>query len=497
MLNLSKLLEENIRLKEGLRREREISSGLRLENQSLKKRVSDLEIKLSELESLIKSQSTQINKLTLQLGLNSSNSSIPPSQDGIAKKGRKKTISNRNVDISNSIGGQIGHKGSTLNFAANADVEIDHKPNTCSNCGLKLTAYEFGEVRQVHDIVISKVITNHVLHNGICNCGCITVSKVNVPSGTSYGNNYKSFMSYLNNYGLISYERLSDLSRNVFGINVSGGTLCNWQTKLWSNLNVYDYRVKEELLKSKQAHSDETGLNICGKNKWVHVFSTKNYTHYGLHDKRGYIAFEELGLLTNYPGKLMHDCFKSYFKLENIKSHGLCNAHILRELKAVVEYDELKFASDLRNLLLKLNKEVLSAKESGFDQLNKYELKLYRKRWFEIIALGKEEVLKLDDELRQKSLSALLKRLSDYYREYLAFMYDFEIPFTNNQAESDIRMVKLKQKISGCFRSEDHAHSFLRIRGFISTMQKQGENILDAIRRVFTNPNDFYLVVGA
>lgn len=497
MLNLSKLLEENVRLKECLKRDGEISSGLHLENHSLKQRITDLEMKLSELESVIKSQSTQINKLTLQLGLNSSNSSIPPSQDRFAKKLKKMTVSNRNEDTPNSIGGQVGHNGSTLNFVDNADVEVDHKPSNCINCGLKLSSYEFAEVRQVHDVVISKVITNHVLHSGLCTCGCITVSKVNIPSGTSYGNNYKSFMSYLNNYGLISYERLSDLSRNIFGISVSSGTLCNWQTKLWSNLNIYDYAVKEELLKSNQAHSDETGLNIKGKNKWVHVFSTKNYTHYGLHDKRGYTAFEELRLLTNYHGKLMHDCFKSYFKLANIKRHGLCNAHILRELKAVVEYDELKFASDLRNLLLKLNKEVLSAKESGFHQLDKYELKLYRKQWFEILTKGNKEVLNIEDELRKKSLFALLNRLSDYYREYLAFMYDFEIPFSNNQAESDIRMVKLKQKISGCFRSEDHAHNFLRIRGFISTMQKQGENILDAIKRVFINPNDFYLVARA
>ena len=488
--NITELLSENIRLKEQLKREREINHSIHLENHQLKKAVALLESRVTELEAIIKEQSSVINDLRRQLGLNSSNSSKPPSSDGLKKR---RTISSRGKS-GLSAGGQTGHEGKSLKFVDVADKEVEHKPSKCNGCGSELSDFAFSELRQVHDVVIKKVVTNHLIYNGICSCGCKTKADVRVASGVSYGNSYKSFMMYLYNYGLVSHDRLSELSSNIFNISVSQGSICNWQKRLCSNLSGYEYVLKEELLKSAVAHADETGLNIGGKNKWVHVLSTDDYTYYGLHDKRGYTAMEEL-CLTKYAGKLVHDCFKSYFKLDKVSSHGLCNAHLLRELKSVAEHDKLGFANKLRELLLKIDKEVSSAKSTGATGLLNSEIKGYRKDWFRILENATLELKSLEDDERQKELTALINRLRDYHKEYLAFMYDFSMPFSNNQAERDLRMLKLKQKISGCFRSKDFADSFLRVRGFISTMYKQGLNILDSLRRILDNPSDFNLVV--
>lgn len=204
---------------------------------------------------------------------------------------------------------------------------------------------------------------------------------------------------------------------------------------------------------------------------------------------------EDIGLLTRYTGKLVHDCFKSYFKLDKVAVHGLCNAHLLREFKAITEHDKLAFAANLRELLLKIDKQVSSAKLVGATGLLKCEIKGYRANWFSILDQSTNEIKQLEDEERQKDLTALVNRLRNYHKEYLAFMYDFNIPFSNNQAERDLRMLKLKQKISGCFRNKEFAVHFLRIRGFISTMGKQGLNILDSLRRILNNPADFNLVM--
>lgn len=489
--NVTELLAENTRLKEQLKREREINHGIRLDNQYLKKSVAALELRVLELESIIKEQASVINELKRQLGLNSTNSSKPPSSDGLKKP---RTVSSRGKS-GLTIGGQLGHEGKTLKFAETADKEVVHKPTKCRSCGSELSHFDFTELRQVHDIVISKVVTNHMLYSGICNCGCKTKALINVASGVSYGSNYKSFMAYLYNYGLVSYDRLSELSSNIFTIPVSPGSLCNWQKALSTNLAGYEYVIKEEILKQDVAHADETGLNIGGKNKWVHVLSNESYTYYGLHDKRGYTAMEDIGLLTRYTGKLVHDCFKSYFKLDKVAVHGLCNAHLLREFKAITEHDKLAFATNLRELLLKIDKQVSSAKLVGATGLLKCEIKGYRANWFSILDQSTNEIKQLEDEERQKDLTALVNRLRNYHKEYLAFMYDFNIPFSNNQAERDLRMLKLKQKISGCFRNKEFAGHFLRIRGFISTMGKQGLNILDSLRRILNNPADFNLVM--
>ncbi|MDQ5921222.1 MAG: transposase [Pseudomonadota bacterium] len=193
----------------------------------------------------------------------------------------------------------------------------------------------------------------------------------------------------------------------------------------------------------------------------------------------------------------MHDCWKTYFSSAVNAQHGLCNAHILRELKALVEYDKLAVAEELRCYIKQMIKEVDDAKSIGIAGFKSGELRRYRRVWHELLAKFEREITtKITDEERNQEINAILNRLRKYQREYMAFVYDFEMPTTNNQAERDIRMIKLRQKISGCFRNKEYAGYFLRIRGFISTMKKQGLDILDSLKRIIINPHDYNLVIG-
>jgi transposase len=457
------------------------------------KRIAVLEAKIEELQHINNKQSVLINELSRRLGLDSTNSNFPPSSDKFGKKKRK--VLNNRSNSDNKPGGQNGHKGTNLQFESNANKELDYKPSCCAECGNELSIFNYVETRQTHDILIQKEIINHHIYNSKCSCGCVTKANCDVATGVSYGNQFKSFMTYLSNYMLMPLDRLTELSGSIFNIALSEGSINNWQACFAKNLTNYEETVKSLLLKQDALHADESGIKINKLNMWLHVCCNPRFTYYDVHGSRGGKAFKEIGILEEYNGRLMHDCYKSYFTVATKAIHGLCNAHLLRELKAVVEYDKLAFAEGCYELLNKAHDDVKQAKSSGLSGLHKWSSEVYRKSWMSLLEKGQKQVAGITDEERRKQLLALLERLKIRYKEYFGFMYDFNLEFTNNQAERDIRMIKLRQKISGCFRNVDYAKHFVKIRGFISTMKKQGLDVLTSIKRIFINPNDFNIVL--
>ena len=459
--------------------------GLIFENRTLTLKVEKLskENEVLRVENkALKDENAQLKK---RLKIDSNNSNFPPSSN----KFNKPTVSNR-AKSDKASGGQKDHNGGTLDFSKEPTDKENHKPKECSSCGTELLDFKLFDTRQVHDVEVIRKITNHYIYSGMCNCGCETIAATDVPHGVSYGNVIKSILLYLHNKDFLPTKRLETTSMDLFGISVSEGSIYNWQAELSNNLNHYEDTMIEELYKQVTLHADESGLKVKKIVMWLHVISNKHFTYYDVQAKRGIDAMNATNVLPNYSGNLVHDCFKSYHKLEKIKNHGLCNAHLMRELKSMDQFYGLSFANKMRDLLLSMNEDKKLEKVT-------YQIKLqYKAEFKKLISLAQSEALTLTNEKWKKDVLALANRLIEHGAKYLAFLDIVDIPFTNNQAEQDIRMIKVKQKISGGFRTETYTKHFLKIRGFISTMRKQGQNIIDAMSRIIINHLDYDLLAS-
>jgi len=449
-------------------------------NRELQSKVEKLTQENEALKIINKSLTDKVSQLEKRLKINSSNSNMSPSSNRFTRH----TVSDREPSDKKS-GGQSDHKGGNLEFSAHPTDKVEHKPKSCKACGGELITFNLIDTRQVKDIMISERITNHYVYSSECHCGCETIAETVIPHGVSYGDKLKSILLYLHNKDFIPSNRLSETSMDLFGVPVSEGTIYNWQNELSVKLNQYEDSVIEQLYKQPTLHADESGLKINQLTMWLHVISNKYFTYYDVHKKRGMEAMEHTGILPIYSGNLIHDCFKSYHNLEKINQHGLCNAHLLRELKSMNQFYKLGFANKLHDLLLAMNKR-------SCEKTLTHQIKLQLKAEFrKLIVLAHNEAKTLTNEKWQKDVQALANRLVEHGSQYLAFLDNDNIPFTNNQAEQDIRMIKVKQKISGGFRTEAGAKNFVKIRGFISTMKKHGKNIIDAIGKVIRDPSDY------
>jgi transposase len=297
---------------------------------------------------------------------------------------------------------------------------------------------------------------------------------------------------YLNQYHLIPYERVTEIFEDLFGQSISQGTLLNALETSYHNLESTENWIKERILDSNTAHFDETGLYLGGKRVWLHNASTEGFTYYFNHSKRGREAMDDAGILPNYKGVAVHDHWEPYNSYENC-AHAFCNVHHLRELIRAYEQDGAYWANEMKELLIEIKEKVDEAKNSGKQALESDMINSYHQRYQNILreaikTYPSEEEAKDKHKRGRKKRSKsknLLDRLIKYEKETLRFMEDFEVPFDNSLAERDIRMVKVKQKISGCFRSKDGPNHFCRIRGFISTAKKQGKNILEYLSKTF------------
>lgn len=450
----------------------------------------------SQVETLSKGNKDLSNRVKIlenQINKNSNNSSKPPSSDGLKKK--TKTLRTK---TGKKPGGQEGHEGKTLELSENPDEVINHSVDKCDICGESLqdVTPERVIIRQIVDIpdVKVKVIEHRAEVKKCPKCRRKNTGKF--PEGITnivqYGEKIKAISVYLTQYQLIPYKRGSELISDMFGINLSQGTMVNFNDSCHEKLKPIEDNIKNSITTSQGAiHFDETGIYIDKKRQWLHVASNDKYTYYESHEKRGRKAVDDINIIPNFTGTAVHDCWKTYHQYSNC-NHALCNAHILRELNAVVELEKQNWADPMKKLLVEIKKEVdLSYNIANALILDKIEA--FEKRYDEILKDGfKEDNIANNEEYSKKKVKKstslnLLNRLAGYKDQILAFMYDFDIPFDNNLAERDLRMTKVKQKISGTFRSNTGAKSFTRIRGYISTVRKNGFNTLDCIKSIFTS----------
>jgi len=458
--------------------------------QSLTGTITNLSQELGDLKSSSAKQAIQIAELEARLNKNSSNSSKPPSGDGYGKKPPK----NSREKSGKTTGGQLGHVGKTLEKVQNPNEVIECKIQENCDCGCSLEKIESTKkTRQVFDIPKPQIwVTEYVSHNKVCP-GCGKVHKTEFPDGvtqpTQYGENIQALMSYLSIHQLIPLGRTVEAIRDITGQSVSEGTLANVSRALCEKLEGAVEEIKRQIIDADVVHFDETGMRSEGKTKWMHVACTEELTYYEVHDKRGQQAALDIGILATFKGTSVHDHWKPYYCFTDC-THAECNAHNLRYLKDIAENYHQDWANEMASLLIEINRRVKSLKIEGFFEMPKEEIQIWHKRYHSIIEIGiledgvkSPQILNKKGKLTKSKALQLLFKLQNYDLETLAFMYDFAIPFDNNLAERDIRMQKLRQKISGCFRGKDGANIFCRIRSYLSTAKKNGINAMEAITR--------------
>jgi hypothetical protein len=326
-------------------------------------------------------------------------------------------------------------------------------------------------------------------------CGTRTAAAfpAGVTKAAQYGPNIKTIASYLMQYQLLPSERTQSALADLFGCSVAEGTLFGWAKHLHKTWEAPEEAIKDQLRQAPVLHSDETGLFCEAKLHWLHVSSTEHLTHYGVHRKRGTEAMDAIGILPMFRGRAIHDSWKPYFVYAC--THSVCNAHLLRELTFAHEEDRQRWAKDMKQLLLRIERSVTAARRRHRQCLTRRSLNHFERQYDRILALALRQNPRQRGSphrrgrKKQTKTRNLIERLRDYRAAVLAFMYDFRVPFTNNQAERDLRMAKVKQKISGTFRSLVGAEIFARIRGYISTARKNALTALEALRRAFVgNP---------
>lgn len=442
---------------------------------ALAAQVTDLQVRLKTLED--------------RLAQDSHNSHQPPSSDRTPHP-RPKSLRRAS---GKKAGGQVGHPGTTLQPVEKPDHIVVHKAERCQNCQqpLKAVATQDYDKRQVFDLPPLRLeVTEHQAEIKACpHCHQITAAAF--PEGvthvTQYGEGVKSLSVYLNTYQLLPCERTAEFFQDVFSQNVSAGSVVNFNHECFTDLADYEQVVKEKITAASQANFDETGTKVNGQLHWLHVAATPELTHYACHEKRGQEAMDAIGILPNFNGTAVHDHWAPY--QHYACQHALCNAHHLRELTFIEEQDQQSWAKQMRHLLLDIKKQAARNQV----RFNTKTLEGFKQKYRRIVKKGLEEnPLPAADEMpkkrgrRKKSKSRnLVERFANFADEILAFAEDFNIPFDNNQAERDLRMMKVQQKISGSFRSRDGAGIFCRIRGYISTNRKQGFNVLQALQQVF------------
>lgn len=442
-----------------------------------------------QIQELLKLKK-RMEELEKRLAKNSRNSSKPPSSDGFNKP-KPRSLRPKSKRKS---GGQKGHPGSTLEKVDNPDHVESHPVHECELCSRSLRdrAPDKVERRQVFDIPpIHLEVTEHRAEIKQCPC-CGHMTKASFPdhvrAPVQYGSRLGSFAVYLKDYQLLPYKRITELLRDFFSCDLSEGTLKNITSTCSSLIAHVVEQIKQRIIASKVASFDETGCPVNGQRWWLHVACTPELTYYGVHPKRGSEAMDEIGILPNFEGRAIHDFWSSYFKYDC--EHGLCNAHHLRTLTFLHEEQDQHWAEHMIEFLLEVKETVDQARVTR-NSLPREQIEAFESLYQQILDAGyAENPLSAKPRpkgkrgRRKKSEARrLLERFDEHRELVLAFMYDFDVPFDNNLAERDIRMQKVKQKISGTFRSEDGARMFHQIRSYISTARKNTVNAIEAIRQ--------------
>jgi transposase len=483
---LNQLRHENSLLRE--------QTGLQQETITLQKQLIDRlqeQITLLERErSLQKQQITQLSEqvkgLQERVAKDSHNSHLPPSSDRFGRQPRSLRRKS-----GKKPGGQEGHPGRTLMFSPTPDEIIIHPVQRCEHCQRDLAQVSLHalERRQVVDMPAPRLLVQeHQAERKQCPC-CHQITAAAFPAGVEapvqYGMRLGAMAVYLVHQQLLPWARACEVLSDLVGAEISEGTLASLSERCAQNLGEVEEHIKEALVKADVLHQDETGLYVKGVRQWIHVACTAQLTHYAVHPKRGKEALDAIGILPRFQGTSVHDGWRSYFLYAC--AHALCLVHVLRELTFLAEEQSLEWAAELKALLLDMKEAADQAREQGLAVLHPLEVEDWQAQFLALLAHANATTPTAQappgkkGRAKQSAARNLLDRLIGDQEAVLAFLHRLVVPFDNNQAERDVRMVKVQQKVSGSFRSEAGATAFCRIRGYLSTLRKQGLDLLASL----------------
>jgi transposase len=433
----------------------------------------------------------RVAELEERINQNSTNSSKPPSSDGYDKPSPKSL----RKKSGKKPGGQYGHQGHGLKISREIKRTVEIKPEICPCCGNDLHGQEGKRVesRYEHEIPEVTVETTRydVFERQCPQCG--TVSRGGFPervTGTQqYGPRLRAYMVMLLQYGMVGMQRLKNIIAALFGVRISEGTIASTVGRCAGRLGEAVEAIKGAVIRSPVVCFDETGMRNRGVLWWLHTASTGGLVYLQIHPKRGNEAMEAIGILPVFCGVAVHDCLKSYWAY--VCLHALCNAHVLRELVGILENTGQAWAGKMIDLLVAMKDVVQKYRESGRKELSAYYRQKFSEAYDKLVRAGQRvnpAAVKVEGKrgrTKQSKGRLLVDRLKEHKEEYLRFIRDFDVPFDNNQAERDFRMGKVKQKVSGCFRSDEGALAFATIQTFIQTIHKHHLSIWDELVKVF------------
>ncbi len=476
---------------------------LRQEKQALQERVRVQQEQIEAQQAVIKQQqhvieelqkqtaelSNQVHALQERLKKDSHNSHLPPSSDRFHRQPKSLRKSS-----GKKPGGQAGHPGSSLMLSPAPDQVLVHAVERCQHCRHDLREVESLQVerRQVLDLPVKRVVViEHQAQQKYCP-RCQQISSAPFPQDVrapvQYGAAVAAVGVYLVQQQLLPYERGCEVIEDLLGASMSVGTLAGLVEHCAEQLAPVEQQIKAALSHAPVLHQDETGLHVANQRQWMHVSATERLTHYAVHPKRGKAALDAIGILANFSGVSVHDGWSSYWQF--LCQHALCNVHHLRELTYLDEEQQQAWAGEMKELLLDIKAAVEQARAEGRSHLHPLEMADWKARYGTLLAEGyqanpPDPPPESGQKGRRKQSAArnLLDRLSKHQEAVLLFLDNFAVPFDNSLAERDIRMVKVQQKVSGCFRSVTGAQAFCRIRGYLSTLRKQGLAVLVALEQ--------------
>jgi transposase len=467
------LEEENQRLREQLAQRDEL-----IQQQSLL---------IEQLHDQIAALTQQVKDLQDRLAKDSHNSSLPPSSDRFGRQ--PKSLRTKSEKKS---GGQEGHPGSTLRFCEKPDEVIEHRVMVCACCQHDLSQVEACVTlrRQVVDIPEPQLIVQeHRAEQKQCpHCQQMTLASFppEVTAPIQYGPRVGAVAVYLSQQQLLPLQRTTEVLSDLLGVQMSEATVGELIQRSACELAPVEQQIKEALIAAPVLHQDETGLRVAGKTYWEHVTSTASLTHYQVDASRGQEALNRIGILPLFQGISIHDGWASYFLYDC--EHALCLVHVLRELVFQAEEHGAVWAAELKDLLLSMKEATQQAREQGKRWLDPLEVLDWERALLRLLDAADQVTPRATappgskGRVKQSAARNLLDRLRKHQKAVFCFLEDLRVDFDNNQAERDLRMIKVQQKVSGCFRSLAGAQAFSRIRGYLSTLRKQGLPLLPALQ---------------
>jgi len=463
---------------------------LRQENTMLREVIQQQRELIEQLQKQVANQTEQVKALQDRLSKDSHNSHLPPSSDRFTRK--PKSLRKKSEKPS---GGQPGHPGSSLQWSSTPEEVIEQRVEHCEACqqDLHTVAACHVECRQVVDIPPPHLIVREYRaeHKQCPACQHITAAPFphEATAPIQYGPHLAATAVYLNQQQLLPLARASEVMGDLLGVQMSEGTLCELIKRCAAQLMEVEQQIKEALIKADVIHQDETGLYVAGKRYWEHVTSTPTLTHYHVDPSRGQAALEAIGILSKFTGVSIHDGWASYWLY--LCEHACCNVHLLRELIFLAEEQGCQWAADLKSLLLDMKEATDQARKQGKHWLDPLEVADWEAQFLGILDEGDLAHPRAQappgtrGRCKQSPARNLLDRLRKYQKAVLCFLEDLRVDFDNNLAERDLRMIKVQQKVSGCFRTLAGAQAFSRIRGYLSTLRKQGLPLLSALQATF------------